>query len=291
MTHGELARRLDQAPDVASVQKLLADLDRDFESDDAFWRQVERVERPGATQADVDRLKRMVRLRALAERKADDPKGDPAAEVGKIKANPTFMDPGQSKSSNWTAKPFERLGDWLDRFFRRPPPDLPAAAPPSGFGQVLVVVVWVLLGAAVVAFLIWAGKTFSWRIAKRKRKIAAGMLEEDEPERTADEWLDQADELERQGRFREAVRCLYLACLVRLDEANVARFIRSETNWEHLHRIHASPRRPAGFDFTQPTRTFDIVWYGHVTRGQPDVAEFREIYTNLCDLLQLRRSA
>jgi hypothetical protein len=73
--------------------------------------------------------------------------------------------------------------------------------------------------------------------------------------------------------------------LLRFDEAGIARFIRSETNWEHFVRIDRSPQRLEHFDFRTLCRRFDLIWYGKQTKGAPDVADFRAAYENL--LLQL----
>jgi len=111
------------------------------------------------------------------------------------------------------------------------------------------------------------------------------MLEQDEPERTLDEWLDMANKLTADGKYREAVRCLYLACLLRFDEHLVARFDRGQTNWEHLARIRASSRMPIGLDFESPTKRFDTIWYGHRTRGLSDVDQFKDWYGRITEAL------
>ncbi|HWA84414.1 MAG TPA: DUF4129 domain-containing protein, partial [Fimbriimonadaceae bacterium] len=109
---------------------------------------------------------------------------------------------------------------------------------------------------------------------------------DDEPERTLDEWLELSSSYERDGKYREAVRALYLACLLKFDERNVARFLRSQTNWEHLARIETSPKKPAGLDFRTPTQAFDRIWYGYKVRGPIDVAEFRAWYGDVTRALQ-----
>ena len=112
------------------------------------------------------------------------------------------------------------------------------------------------------------------------------MLEDDEPERSLDEWLAEADTLQAQGRYREAVRALYLASLLRFDEARVARFQRGQTNWEHLTRIEASPTMPKDLDFRATTRLFDRIWYGRIVRGKEDVDQFRAWYLNITNTLR-----
>ncbi|MES1228088.1 MAG: DUF4129 domain-containing protein, partial [Armatimonadota bacterium] len=139
-------------------------------------------------------------------------------------------------------------------------------------------VMWGVIVVAILALLAFAIWQFSLAKTGRKVKTAGGVLEDDEPDRTADEWLQKAAELEAQGEYRLAVRCLYVASLIRLDEANVARFRRGETNWEHLRRIEASPRKPTAFDFRSPTQKFDQVWYGYKIEGPADVQLFRDWY-------------
>jgi hypothetical protein len=146
----------------------------------------------------------------------------------------------------------------------------------GGLGGLFKFLLIGLLVAAVIFFLVLAFRHFSWK--KTLKRKSSALLEEDEPERSADEWLRLAEGLSLQGRYREAVRCLYLACLLRIDEAKVARFIRSETNWEHLARIQASAKRPPSLDILAPTRAFDQIWYGHRVRGEADVDQFKIWY-------------
>ena len=155
---------------------------------------------------------------------------------------------------------------------------------PGLFSQILIPIVWGLLAVAIIVFGYFGIKHFQWKKALRRK--AKAVLEDDEPERTLDEWLAIADEYSLQGKFREAVRALYLACLLKFDEAGVARFIRGETNWEHLSRIRSSGRLPNGLDFTPATKAFDRIWYGFHVQGNEDVESFRVWYQEVRDRLQ-----
>jgi hypothetical protein len=194
----------------------------------------------------------------------------------KIKSDSSlYRDTGAMAGSNWLAKAFEALA----RLFKRSRPrDLPNINAPSvgGLGQILVYMVWLVLGILLGAFLYFAIRHFSWR--RQLRIKARSVLGDDEPDYSLDEWLEQADLLEAQGKYREAVRALYLACLLRFDDARIARFVRGETNWEHLKRIEASRLKPEGLEFREPTRTFDRIWYGMDVRGKDDVDLFRNWY-------------
>jgi hypothetical protein len=213
-------------------------------------------------------------LRALGEGGAPPAKTeDPAGAVRRIKSQPGYGDPGVQSQSNWLGRALERL-----RNIRWPQLQPPRGAiAPGGFGSALIPIVWTLLGAGVLVFLYYALRHVRARLQGRRR--AKAVLEEDEPERTLDEWLAQADELAAQGRHREAVRALYLACLLRFDEHRVARFIRGETNWEHLRRIEGSGKLPDAIDFRTPTQAFDRIWYGRKVRGMEDVTQFRDWYS------------
>jgi hypothetical protein len=226
---------------------------------------------PAAREEAAIIAREVVELRAAAERTIDDPAAiDLAREV---KASPVYLEPDQRAGANWLAEALRRLRNIRSPFRAPDAPNLPRI----GLAGWLVPVMWVLLGLAAAFFAYLAFRHFRWKIGLSRRTKA--MLEEDEPERTVDEWLELADQLEAEGRLREAVRCLYLACLIRFDEARVARFDRGQTNWEHLARIQASDRLPSGLDFSEPTKRFDRIWYGWHVRGPEDVADFRGWYT------------
>ncbi len=204
-------------------------------------------------------------------------------QVRRIKSSPFYRD-DQKTQSNWWERAAESFGNWLRKLFNGSErPSKIDAAPPAILGVWAIYLMWVVLACAALAFVALALKHFRWRFhLKRKSKA---LLEEDEPERSLDEWLERADALEAEGRYREAIRCLYLACLLRFDEARIARFDRGQTNWEHLYRIRKSPSLPGGLDFEPATQAFDGIWYGMRTRGQEDVAMFRAWYQSISHAL------
>lgn len=221
------------------------------------------------------------------------PVADPRAKAKEILSNPIYSDPGAGASRNWLADAIGALAAWVLEQLARLMPSPNAQAPNVGLplfnGTALITPVLWILGIALAAFLVWVLVKFRFvRLARRKTR---GLLEEDEPERTADEWLTEADRLEAQNEHRRAVRCLYLASLVRLDEANVAAFRPGETNWEHLARIESSRRRPKELDFRSPTQRFDVIWYGFQVKGPEDTAYFRSFYTDLQSMLREAKAA
>lgn len=213
------------------------------------------------------KVQAQIELCALQEGETSPPpKLNPKQVVSDVKQSLGYRDPGIEQQPTWLLDALSRLR------FRPPHIDAPSASAPKW----LIPVVWVLLGIVILVAIFFGAKAINWKRALRRKSRA--VLEEDEPERTLDEWLLEADRLAALGKYREAVRGLYLACLLKLDEGRVARFDRRQTNWEHLARIETSPRLPEGLDFRTPTKEFDHIWYGFVTKGEPDVARFREWY-------------
>lgn len=228
--------------------------------------------------------------------KSVEPKGalaKPSDEARKILASPEFRDSGSTTQRNWLSKSLnnlgEALGNWLLALLRQNTPQAVGGFS-LGIGSALIYVVLGVLGLALLAGLIYLLTKWRWA-PKSVKKGGGGLLEDDEPDRSADEWLEMADSLEAKGQHREAVRCLYLACLVRLDENKVADFMRGETNWEHLRRIHASPKRPSDWEFRTATQKFDLVWYGKEVKGKPDTDWFRGFYQDLISRLAVQAKA
>lgn len=218
----------------------------------------------------------------------------PSAEAKKILSSPEFRDTGATTTRNWFARSLNRLGEalvgFLENLLRMNAPKNGVNMPNLGIGPGLIQGVIILLAVLLLGGLVYFLARWKWA-PKAVKKGGGGLLDEDEPDRSADEWLEMADTLESEEKHREAVRCLYLACLVRLDEHKVAAFMRGETNWEHLRRIHASRSRPSGWEFRTATQRFDLVWYGRVVKGSEDSIWFRTFYQDLISRLQSKAEA
>lgn len=254
---GALSAAIHADPVASKDAELLAELDR------AHGDQV------------TKQLKDALSVRALVEG------GASAAPVSPATIQKPIFSRGKGRqSANWLADAGERFGDLLRRFFERRQDPVRTPTPSLGSLQVVGSIVKGLLLLALVVFAVYGLSLLrgSWAMSKKAR---SAIVEEDEPDRTLDEWLELANQYEKEGKFREAVRALYLACLIRFDQEGVARFNRSETNWEHWRRIQASDRYPRGLAFERTTRAFDHVWYGYKVRGKIEVDEFRAAYNAL----------
>lgn len=96
---------------------------------------------------------------------------------------------------------------------------------------------------------------------------------------TSAEARAEAERLFQAGNFREALRSLYLATLLRLDEAGRLRFDRSLTNQEVLSttRLHGDQMLLA--QLSPLVDRFDNVWYG----GAPCSADDYRAFSSLAD--------
>lgn len=84
--------------------------------------------------------------------------------------------------------------------------------------------------------------------------------------------LQEAETLSRGGDYRTAVRYLYLSTLLLLDERNLLRYDRTQTNREYLIRLADHP------ELSETLRSivdvFDRVWYGHHALDQSAYAHY-----------------
>ncbi len=161
---------------------------------------------------------------------------------------------------------FDRLAGWLSRL--RPPSrdgSRPFPVGPATFALMAVV-------AATLGL-------FAFRALRDPRRAAppdvsepagAASRDADPISREADEWLAYAEELNRHGRRREALRAWYHAVLVTLFRNGMLRYQQGRTNWEYVSCLGPELLwRPA---FVTMTRQFDHEWYG---RQPGSAATFR----------------
>mgnify|MGYP007089157074 CR=1 FL=1 len=282
MTSGELLKRLEK---VESREDRLAVIDQlQAIHLPEIARESFRAAKQNRMHGDIRNLMKVLELGTYVEGSSRE--GTPAVETArKIKSSPLYRGAEQEKESNWLSRAFEALGEAISRLFnRRQNQEEPASPSSAPSGQWLVYTMWGVLGVAAAVLLVLAARYFVFKRSLTRK--AKALMEEDEPERTLDEWLVMADQLAGDGKFREAVRCLYLACLLKFDEAGVARFRRGQTNWEHYARIASSPKKPEGLDFRSPTQAFDRVWYGMYVEGLADVTRVKAWYQMVSDSLK-----
>jgi len=203
---------------------------------------------------------------------------DAGKNVVRLKSSVTQKAGPKLKDNGWLTRSLSRIKNLFGT------PDIHKPTPPKidppdvGFmGAAMRVLLWVALigGAALLLYLALRNVSFQGR---KKRSKGTALVEESEPAYTANEWQQNALDAIGRGDYRTAVRCYYLGALVAMDEKRILRFIRWETNWEHLYRYEGGSRRIEGIDLRDLTRKFDRIWYGKVSCSQVDVEPFRAAF-------------
>ncbi|WP_322495096.1 DUF4129 domain-containing protein [Chloroflexus sp.] len=196
------------------------------------------------------------RLGALIDALA--PPGTVPAEVALRQWQAVYNEPPFNREGEgWLSQFLNWLFDLLDQLI----PDLPDVPVPEGPANpaAFTPLVWVILGIAAV--LIVGLLTFWARGVRRNLRapVKAPAGDGEDPV-TFGEAQRLAAEARQAGDRRSAVRYLYLAALLWLDEQGLLRYERSLTNREHLHRLRSQP--PVRDLLAPVVATFDAVWYG-----------------------------
>jgi hypothetical protein len=90
------------------------------------------------------------------------------------------------------------------------------------------------------------------------------------PGKSPREWQAEAEEHERSGRWREALRCRYRLLLARLAVRGLIEEVPGRTSGEYLaEAIHALPE--AAEDLRAVTAAFERAWYGNQAVGEAQV--------------------
>ncbi len=182
-----------------------------------------------------------------------------------------------------TREPIEERNEPQREEIRRDEPDAQGsrvrggggarASVPSAGGGGFSTLGWVLLaglGLAVLAVALYlylstrptvrAPKTKTVRQGQAPAESEATQVAEESP---AELW-QKAESLAREGRFRDAVRVLYLALLARLHRQQLIRFEPMRTNGEYVRQVQLSERAPPELHepFGRLTDLFEARWYG-----------------------------
>lgn len=240
-----------------------------------LWRNIDAVRLADGTVLTVD-------MRWLLEGIAGE--GEIPLTVARIRALLTyrsaFTTSGNEIDSRRALSTLERMAAGY-QFPDEPPEPLANTQPvgfdlpiPSGLAEVILVVGGAVLAGALLLYL------------ARGLNVQATALptpdhHEDDPT-TSSGAHDLAGLSEQAGDYRAAVRYLYLAALLTLDERGLIRYDRTLTNREHLAQI--ADRREL-FDALRPVvNTFERVWYGFAVISEVEYREYREQVGRLANL-------
>lgn len=174
----------------------------------------------------------------------------------------------------------------------------PRISASGGGGGGFSILGWVLLAGLALAILVVAGYLFFTRrrearapktqTAVRRDSVPDGEARQVLEESPAELWR-QAERCASEGRFRDAVRALYLAVLSLLHRQRLIRFEPTRTNGEYVRQVQLSEQAPPALHdpFRQLTNLFESRWYGE----RPcESGDYRASHTLAEEIQQLVRS-
>lgn len=132
-----------------------------------------------------------------------------------------------------------------------------------------------LVGSLVLVGVLLLALVLAVRFARgvQHDPAAPSVLAEDVGRDPAD-WEADAEQHERAGHHREALRCRYRALVAVLAAAGVVDETPGRTTGEYLAEVRA--RRPAAAaDLAAVTAVFEAAWYGHAPVDRDTVDEVR----------------
>jgi hypothetical protein len=191
----------------------------------------------------------IARLSALRDAQATTPATIHPADLAALQ-NILSRPPFVSDTNNlpaWLEEIIRRLADYFDRLFSN---------------TTRGVLDWrdlIVLGGIVLVFVV-----LIYFIRNLRRNLvqdeALAALAEEHAVRTPGEAFNNAQQFINQGDYRRAVRQLYLATLLLLDQRGKLKYDPTLTNREYLHQAANDPRTFAAL--VPIVETFDRTWYG-----------------------------
>lgn len=179
-----------------------------------------------------------------------------------VLSRPEFRQPPKSL--------YERATEWLEEQLNR----AISLFFSGGRGSI---VAWIVLLAIVglVGFFIWR-LVRTARRDPRRRRVRPDVTTE--IRRSAHDWERDAEEHERAGRWRDALRCRYRALAARLGSAGVVDD-EDQSRTPREQRMEADLALPpdAARSFAEVVDLFERAWYGQRPTGEDEGTRFRSL--------------
>lgn len=184
------------------------------------------------------------------------------------RAREVFGRPEFHRDKSWVQRFFEWLGRQLERIL--PDSVVGGTGFSGGFGGV---VVWIILIVLLVGLLYAIYRLVRGRV-RRSRREPDEVLIEVEEHRSTGEWASAAEEFERDGNWKEALRCRYRELVSALVDRRAVGSLPGSTTGEL--RVEVTATMPdVAHDFDLASRIFELAWYADVPTGAPELADFR----------------
>lgn len=176
-----------------------------------------------------------------------------------ILSRPEFQEPSKSI--------LQRIQDWLGRVFGRLFDALSGVAGSGPFGWIFV--------AALAGGILFAAFLIVRRVRRDPGREPDGLPIEG-PSRPAADWRRDAEELERRGDWRGALRAHWRATVADLAERGLVEEVPGRTTGEYRQQVSVSVPDGAA-DFASATRLFEDAWYAAADVSPEDCTNAKEL--------------
>ncbi|MFM7063402.1 MAG: DUF4129 domain-containing protein [Actinomycetes bacterium] len=193
---------------------------------------------------------------------------DVPAEVRRIMSRPAYR-----YEPSLLERVGRQLGEWLQRLLERL--DLPGVGAGQFGGGAGTVVAWVLIVLAVLLAVAAVVQAARRRLQRETPDATPSTTTEVEHERRAADWADEALRMERDGRFKDAVRARYRELVRTLVDRDQLPDVPGLTTGE-LRRALAGTTPQASAAFDRACTTFELAWYAELPVGVEDLGGLRD---------------
>lgn len=205
----------------------------------------------------------VTRLTALRDAMAQTPATISSADLltlQNILNRPPFVQEASSLPA-WLQDLMRRISDFIDRLFSNTAQGIFDA-------RDLIVLGGIVLVLAVLFYFV---RNLRRNLVQEEALVA---LAEEHAVRTPGEAFNNAQQFINQGDYRNAVRQLYLATLLLLDQRGKLKYDPTLTNREYLIQASNDPRASAAL--VPIVETFDRTWYGFEAISRQEFDTYRE---------------
>ncbi len=214
--------------------------------------------------APVERVDAAVQQRAPMQAGGGQPVDDALASLDAVLSDPSLQRPLATPAPRPTPS--------------QPLPDL--QLPRIGLDVIRLMLI-IAGGIGVIALIVALGPTV-FRFFAARRRDASRDAGADAEVATSVEAVTRAQQASAIQDYRLAMRMLYLACLLKLDESGALRYDRTQTNREYVRQIAGQPALAGALQSV--VEVFDDVWYGFRVITPQGYAAFESRVRELFDL-------
>lgn len=175
-------------------------------------------------------------------------------------------------AGSWVKARLQQAWRWLLKWFRKWWAQRPEGEEKASAHLVVPVVVGVGLILLLVGLAALLGMRGRRPEPSQERVAPAKDVDTDVLSRSGDGWVERAQALSRDGRYREAIRAWYHALLVSCYRSGLLHHRPGLTNWEYARSLGQDV--PWRGQFAELTGRFDLEWYGRAQSSAEALESF-----------------